>query len=131
MVSGKYAIGLGLAVALLVAPPRTHSQPAPKPHKISVKFDYNFAPMHACPARPSAPCIKRFDVYNLTDTGQRILLFSIPAPAGAKSAVRGIAGTSKPLVFAPGQHLIGVSAVTNRGTQSDPHACSVMVDVAP
>ena len=96
-----------------------------------MNFEYDFSRMQGCPVKGSALCVKQFDVYNLTDTGQRLFLFSIPAPAGAKEKRKNITDTSKPLVFAPGKHLIGVSAVTNHGAQSDPRACSIMIDITP
>lgn len=120
-----------IAVAVLVILPQTRAQNPPKTHTIRVNFDYDFKRFHGCTEKSKRPCLKEFNVYNVTDNGKRILLFSIPAPAGAKRAVKNINGASMPLVFAPGQHMIAVTAETDRGGESDPRACSTMVNVAP
>jgi hypothetical protein len=120
---------VALAVFAVVNP--TWAQNPPKTHTIRVNFDYDFKDFHGCKTKSKAPCLKQFNVYNVTDTGKRILLFSIPAPPGAKHAVKDITGASNPLVFAPGKHMIAVTAQTDRGGESDPRACSTMVNVAP
>jgi len=107
------------------------SQEHPKPHRIAVKFNFDFTAMHACPVKSAAPCVKEFDVYNVTDAGKRILLFTILAPRGAKDLVRGIRGTSKPLIFAPGEHMIEVTAVANNGRESKHRACTTMLNIQP
>lgn len=96
-----------------------------------MEFRYDFFRDPACPAKKSKRCVKQFNVYNLTDTGKRYLLFSIPAPKGAGDKSRRISGKSKPLVFAPGKHLIGVSAVNDQGSESNPQDCTIMVDISP
>ena len=106
-------------------------QNAPKTHIVRVKFDYNFKRFHGCKKKNKGPCLQEFNVYNVTRTGKRFLLFSIPAPPGAKGEVQGITGASKPLVFVPGQHMIAVTAETDLGAESDPHGCFTMVDIAP
>jgi hypothetical protein len=103
----------------------------PKSHMIAVKFRYDFSREPACPAKGAKRCVKQFNVYNLTDTGKRFLLFSIPAPKGAGGKSRRISGKSKALVLEPGKHLIGVSAVDDQGRESNPQACSMMVEVPP
>lgn len=127
----KVFLGSALIFALILGGVlASYSQGQPKTHTITVKFDYDFTAIRACPAKSAARCVKQFNVYNLTDTGRRILLFSIPAPPGATAKVPGISGHSKPLIFAPGQHLIGVAAVASDGAESDPHACTTMVNIA-
>lgn len=118
-----------LAVLAAVSPIRP--QTPPKTHTVSVKFDYNFKLFHGCKRKNKAPCVKQFNVYNVIDTGKRIFLFSIPAQPGAKGEVKGITGVSEPMVFAPGQHMIAVTASTDLGVESDVHACWTMVNVAP
>lgn len=105
-------------------------QSAPKLHTLHVQFDYDFKRFHGCTEKNKKPCLKQFNVYNVTDTGRRILLFTIPARPGAKGEVKGITGDSKPLVFASGQHMIAVTANTDRGGESDLHACWTMVTIA-
>jgi hypothetical protein len=120
-----------VVLAALAAVVPVRPQTPPKTHTVRVKFDYNFKRFHSCENKRKAPCLKQFNVYNVTDTGRRILLFSIPAPPGAKGEVKDITGASKPLVFAPGQHMIAVTAETDGGGESDPHDCQTMVNVAP
>jgi hypothetical protein len=126
----RYGSASVFALILAVALP-LRGQASQKTHTITVRFDYDFTTTHACPVKGKATCIRKFNVYNLTDTGQRILLFSIPAPDKAKKKVQGISGTSKALVFAPGQHMVAVSAVDNHGAESNPRACATMVNIAP
>ncbi len=118
-----------LTVFAAVTPARP--QNTAKTHIVRVKFDYNFKRFHGCKKKGKAPCLQEFDVYNVTRGGKRFLLFTIPAPSGAKGEVTGIGGASKPLVFAPGQHMIAVTAKTDRGAESDPHDCFTMVNIAP
>jgi hypothetical protein len=120
-----------VALAVSAALAQVRGQNPPKTHTIQVKFDYSFKRFHGCKEKNKAPCVKEFEVYNVTDTGRRYLLFSIPAPPGAKGEIKGITGASKPLVLAPGQHMIAVTAKTDRGAESDPRACSAMVNVTP
>lgn len=120
-----------IVVIVLAVLPQAQAQNPPKSHTIRVNFDYDFKRFHGCAKKNKAPCLKEFNVYNITDTGKRILLFTISAPTGAKRVVKNITGASKPLVFAPGQHMIAVTAETDRGGESDPHACWAMVTVAP
>jgi hypothetical protein len=123
---------LTLAVLALCAVARPNrSQTPPNTHVITVKFDYNFKVFHGCKRKNKAPCVKQFNVYNVTQTGRRFLLFSIPARPGAKGEMKNITGASKPLVFAPGKHMIAVTASTDLGVESDVHACWTMVKVAP
>jgi hypothetical protein len=117
--------------AISVAAVAVRAQNPPKTHTVRVNFDYDFKRFHGCKEKRKAPCLEQFNVYNVTDNGKRILLFTIPAPPGAKGVVKDITGASNPLVFAPGQHMIAVTAETDRGGESDPHACSTMVNVAP
>ncbi|MGH9717515.1 MAG: hypothetical protein ACRD4R_12430 [Candidatus Acidiferrales bacterium] len=106
------------------------SQEHPNLHRIRVKFNYDFTAMHACPVKKAAPCVKQFDIYDATDTGKRILLFTIRAPEGARS-LRTIRGASKLLVFAPGEHTIEVTALANNGKESKHRACTTMVRIKP
>jgi hypothetical protein len=107
------------------------AQLKPKTRVIGVKFLYDFSKVPGCPAKNAKQCVKQFNVYNLTDTGKRFLLFSIPAPKGANGKSQSISGKSKPLVLEPGKHLIAVSAVDNQGHETKPQACSEMVEVPP
>ncbi|HVB85623.1 MAG TPA: hypothetical protein VNK23_03030 [Candidatus Dormibacteraeota bacterium] len=128
--SSPFVGAVMLALVLSGAVPARSKEKA-ETHRITVKFNYDFDAMHACPVKNAAPCVQQFDVYNVTDTGKRILLFTIPAPKGAKNLMRGIRGTSKPLVFAPGEHMIEVTAVANDGKESKQGAWTTMVNIKP
>lgn len=119
-----------VVLALLGGVTPIRAQNAPKTHTIHVTFDYDFKRFHGCAEKNKKPCLKQFNVYNVTDAGRRFLLFTIPAPPGAKGEVKNITGASKPLVFAPGQHMIAVTANTDQGGESDPRACYTMITIA-
>jgi hypothetical protein len=99
------------------------------PHTITLKFDYDFSVNSACTAKkPTKVCVSEFEVYNLTDKGQRTKLFTIKAPDGATGMLK-ITGKSDPLPLAPGQHMLAVAAVSNTGKESDTYACTTMIDI--
>jgi hypothetical protein len=75
--------------------------------------------------------VKQFNVYNLTDRGQRIRLFSFPAPSNAKKFVQGVSATSPELAFSPGQHMIAVTAESNSGKESNAFVCFTMIYIRP
>jgi hypothetical protein len=99
-------------------------------HTISITFDYDFARMHACSKTVTKKCVVQFNVYDISGP-KRYKLFSIPAPAGASGAVKGISGTSDPLLFEPGKHLVGVTAQADDGDESSPYACAVWTRIPP
>ena len=94
----------------------------PSQHTVTVKFDYDFTKIHACSASVTSKCIKQFNVYEVSGSTP-IPLFSIPAPSGASSFVRGITGTSSQRAFFPGPHRIGVAAQVAQGAESNPYNC--------
>jgi hypothetical protein len=106
------------------------AQEQPTKHTISVTFDYDFTAMHACSKTVTKKCVVQFNVYDISGP-KRYKLFSIPAPAGASGAVKGISGTSDPLLFEPGKHLVGVTAQADDGDESSPYACAVWTRIPP
>jgi hypothetical protein len=119
--------------------PTADGPPAPKPipppppskHAVSVTFDYDFSKNHACPPdKKEYDCVKQFNVYNLTADGGRTKLFSIPAPAGARTPMTGITGSSGQLTLASGDHMIGIGVQSSLGLESDPQKWTTMVTVA-
>ena len=99
------------------------------PHTVTLKFDYNFSVNSACTAKkPTKVCVKEFQVYNLTDKGQRTKLFTIKAPDGATEMLK-VTGKSEPLPLAPGQRMLAVAAVSNTGKESNTYACTTMIDI--
>ena len=106
--------------------------PAPENHTVSVFFDFDFTPIPPCPQPKGRSCVEQFVVYDIsggTLPAQRFKLFTIPAPPDATGKVRGIKGTSPPLGFQSGMHLIGVTAQTLDKKESDPAACEFWVTV--
>lgn len=92
-----------------------------------MQFVYDFTAHQGCPAK--SPCVKQFNVYNVTDHGDSILLFTIDAPANASGRSVHISGQSKPRAFAPGHHLIAVTAKWDTGPESPTLACAKFVDI--
>jgi hypothetical protein len=111
------------------APP---TAPPAQKHRITVKFNYNFAANHGCGSKNNGKlCVRQFNVYNLTDRGQRIRLFSFPAPSNARKFVQGVSATSPELAFSPGQHMIAVTAESNSGKESNAFVCFTMIYIRP
>lgn len=121
------AFGLLVMCAILNAPPACFAEEQPK-HSISVTFDYDFTAMHACSKTVTKKCIVQFNVYDISGP-KHYFLFSIPAPAGASGPVKGISGSSPPLLFEPGKHLLGIAAKTDNGDESNPSACSIWTHI--
>jgi hypothetical protein len=97
-------------------------------HSITVQFDYDFTKTPACSAKVTTACVKTFDVYDIS--GERpYLLFSIPVPANAQGAMKGITATSPRMLFAIGKHRIGVSAQMPNGAKSPPRDCKVIIEI--
>jgi hypothetical protein len=114
--------------------PAAPQSPAATPakHTITVNFDYDFDRTPACPQPANKPCIQQFVVYDVSGgfgPTKRFQLFIIPVPTGAKGKVKGITGTSQPLSFQPGQHLIGVAAQEPDQRESDVRLCRVVVRI--
>lgn len=130
-------LALLLGTARTVSPqttptaPTTQAAPAtpttPKQHSIAVQFVYDFRAHQGCPAK--SPCVKQFNVYNVTDHGGRILLFNINAPPNARGKAVHVSGQSMPRPYASGQHMIAVTAQWDTGAESDLLACTTLVEV--
>lgn len=96
--------------------------------RVSVSFDYDFRLTPPCSPTLTRKCVKQFNVYDISGGG-RIRLLSIPAPPGAVGFVKGIRGTSLPLRLAAGEHILGVTAQSPEGSESDPSLCTTTVIV--
>jgi hypothetical protein len=103
---------------------------APRRHKITVKFDYDFRITPACSPGLTKNCVKRFNVYDIS-AGDRMFLFSIPVPEDTVGFVKGISVTSPPLPFAPGKHTVAVTAQSADGAESGTNVCTVTFDIKP
>jgi|SRR5579862_35934 len=113
-----------------------NSSPAPTPaaakHTVTVHFDYNFDGTPACPQPKDKPCVQQFIVYDIsggTLPAQRFQLFTVPVPANAKGAVKGITATSPLISFESGRHLIAVTAQMPDKKESDPQVCQFWVTI--
>ncbi len=118
------------------AQPQENPPPAPAPtpakHTIAVHFDYDFSGTPACPQDKNKPCVQQFIVYDIsggTAPEQRFQLFTVPVPPDAKGAVKGITGTSPPISFESGRHLIAVTAQTADKKESDPSVCQFWLTI--
>jgi len=137
---------LGIAAALALsgsarpsyAQPQENPSPAPAPapapvkHTVTVHFDYDFDGTPACPQPKDKPCVEQFIVYDISggpEPDKRFNLFTIPVPSGAKGMVKGITGTSPPLAFESGRHLIAVTAQMPNKRESNPSVCQFWVTV--
>ncbi len=115
-------------LVLLLALFSNSTAAAPRRHKITIKFDYDFRLTPACSQGPANICVKRFNVYDIS-AGYRILLFSIPVPDDTVGLVRGISVTSPPLPFAPGKHILAVTAQSADGAESPTDACKTTLKI--
>lgn len=118
------------------AHPQENPSPAPAPapakHTVTVHFDYDFSGTPPCPQEKNKPCVEQFIVYDISggpEPDKRFQLFTIPVPPNAKGAVKGITGTSLPLAFESGRHLIAVTAQMPNKRESNPSVCQFWVTV--
>jgi len=112
--------------------PAPASTSAPAKHAITVHFDYDFKGTPACPQPKDKPCVEQFIVYDIWvgfSPDKRFKLFTVALPPDAKGAVKGITGTSPPLAFQPGKHLIAVTAEMPNKKESSPQACQFWLTI--
>ena len=122
---GPTAIASAFLLLSLVATPASATTPQ---RTITVKFDYDFTKSPACSPTLKDKCVLQFNVYDVS-VGRRIKLFSIPLPADHTGLVKGIVAKSPPLRFAPGKHVIVVTAQSTGGAESNAEACKVTIKV--
>jgi hypothetical protein len=104
--------------------------PQESTHKISFTFDYDFGATPACSRKVTTRCVQQFNLYDISQgTTKRVKLGSIPVPAGASGLVKGISGTTEPLLFNSGKHLIAVTAQRPDGSESNPRKCTTIVEI--
>jgi hypothetical protein len=99
---------------------------------MTVHFDYDFNGTPACPQPENKPCVEQFIVYDISAgilPEQRFKLFTVPVPPDAKGEVKGITGTSPPLAFESGKHLIAVTAEMPDKRESNPGVCQFWVTI--
>ena len=114
----------------LIAVFALNAQKTPNTHTISVTFDYNFALTPACSATVTQKCVKQFNIYDISPgVAKRTKIGSVPIPSNATGLVKGISGTTDPVLFDPGKHRLAVSAQMPDGTESDPRFCSAIVQI--
>ena len=112
------------APATATAPPTQAPAPSPAKHTITVHFDYNFSATPPCSQQPANErCVQQFIIYDISGgvlPGRRFQLFTVPVPPGAKGAMRQITGTSPPLAFQSGRHLLAITAQMPDKKESNP-----------
>lgn len=123
------SLNLVLAVVgcAIGARPCSAQTPSSK-HTIVITFDYDFTATSACSQKVTKKCIAKFVVYDISG-GKPYKLFTIPVPADASGAVKGISGESEPLLFESGKHLVTVTAQKDSGEESSPPASAVWVTI--
>ncbi len=118
-------VGLMLLFVVVAA-----GQAAPGQHTVAVTLNYDFTTDPACSATVTKNCLQQFNIYDVT-TGTPVKLFSVPAPAGATSAVTGITGTSALISLRSGVHVFGATAQMSDGTESSPNASTATATTLP
>ena len=109
---------------------QTRAQSAPGQHTISVNLNYDFSVDNACSPAVTKSCVSQFNIYDVT-TGTPVKVFSIPAPAGASTAVTGITATSAALPLKSGAHSFTATAQMADGTESSPNASTATATARP
>lgn len=118
-----------LALVLVVALTGT-VQPTQSKHSITFTFDYDFGATPACSSKVTKGCVQQFNLYDISaGIKKRTKLVSIPVPPGASGFVKGISGTTPPLSFESGKHLLGIASQMPNGLESDPSRCTFWVDL--
>jgi hypothetical protein len=126
--TARATIACAASIAMAAMPIVTNATPGQ--HTLTVTFNYDFTTDNACSASVAKACLQQFNIYDLT-TGTAVKLFSVPAPAGANSAVTGITGTSGLLPMKSGVHTFGATAQMADGTESSPNASTATATVPP
>ncbi len=95
--------------------PQTAQNASPQVAKvtytITVTFNYDFELTHACSAGITRNCVQQFGIYDISrGASNAFLLGTVPLPTMLRGTVV-ITGTTPPLPFQPGNHLISVAAV--------------------
>jgi len=124
---------LAIFCSFLLAASSAHA--APGGHTVSVTLNYDFSADNACAPAATPPvtknCLQQFNIYDITGGGTPVKLFSIPAPAGANSAVTGITGSQSGLSLKSGVHTFAATAQMADGTESSPNASTATATAAP
>ena len=103
---------------------------APPTHTVTVTLNYDFTVDNGCSSTVTTGCLKQFNIYDIT-TGTSVKLFSIPAPAGASTALTGITGSQTGVTLKSGIHTFAATAVMADGTESSPNASTATATVLP
>jgi hypothetical protein len=124
----KLAILISFSILLTIAFASSRLLFSHKKKRVTVRFDYDFRLTPACSPKLTRECVKRFNVYDISG-GSRVQLFSIPVSPAAVGLVKGIGGTSQPLPLAAGEHLLGVTAQSPQGAESEAGLCTATFKV--
>ena len=117
---------LGLLSVLVTA----KIYPQETTHTITFTFDYDFSITPACSPKITKACIQHFNFYDISQgISKRVKLGSTSVPTGATGFRPGISGTTDPILFNSGRHLVAVSAQMPDGTESDLRKCATIVKI--
>ena len=117
---------LGLLSVLVTA----KIYPQETTHTITFTFDYDFSITPACSPKITKACIQQFNFYDISQgISKRVKLGSTSVPTGATGFRPGISGTTDPILFNSGRHLVAVSAQMPDGTESDLRKCATIVKI--
>ncbi|MGH9687491.1 MAG: hypothetical protein ACRD5K_10400 [Candidatus Acidiferrales bacterium] len=121
-------IAVPLAIVSAFAPASTGAES--QKHTIKVSFNYDFRVTPACSSKSKGVCVQEFVLYDISaGVSNRTKLMDILVPANPTGLVKGITGTTIPLLFEPGRHLLAVVARTPTGVESNPNRCIYWVTV--
>jgi hypothetical protein len=127
---GRPALRVAVLAAAVAWACTLRAQTAGSRHTITVKFVYDFAATPPCSATITAKCVQQFALYDISGgVAKRIKLTSIAVPSHIHGRVARISGTTPPLSFEPGKHLLAIVAQTPEGTESNPDDCTVWVEI--
>jgi len=121
-----------LVLAPVVSAKPTEHQNSPKTskHQIRFTFSYDFSITPPCSSKVREKCVRQFNFYELSrGIPNRAKLGSMPAPVDATGFVKEITGTTKPFLFTPGRHIVGVSAQMADGSESDLNKCNKIIKI--
>jgi hypothetical protein len=97
-------------------------------HTLTFTFDYDFRVTPACSPQVKKNCVQKFNFYDISlGIPKKVLLGSLPVPAGAKGLAKGISFTSERRLFNSGKHMVAVEAELESGFGSDLAKCSAII----
>jgi hypothetical protein len=104
----------------------------PSQHKLLVTFVYDFHLQRPCKSdKDTGTCVKRFIIYDITNSKAPVKLFSIAVDPKAKRMEYKVKVESNLLQLNDGMRIFAATAQWENGAESDPKACAATVTVNP